>query len=76
MRRASAARPAASVDGVALSDGRYREVLRGRVVFCRDSYGDEARRCRVSEPSRDALVVARRVGNGRGLSRKRQEDGA
>ena len=70
MRRASAARPAASVDGVALSDGRCREVLRGRVVFRHDSYGDEARRYRGSGPSRDALVVARRVGNGHGLSGK------
>ena len=70
MRWVLAPRPAASGDGVALSDGRCREVLRGRVVFRRDSYGDEARRYRGSGPSRDALVVDRRVGHGRGLSGK------
>ena len=60
MRRASAARPAASVDGVALSDGRCGEVSRGCVGIRRDSCGDEARRYRGSDPSRDALVVDRR----------------
>ena len=41
---ASAAWSVSSVDGAALSDGRFREMLRGYVVFGGVTYGEEAQR--------------------------------
>lgn len=63
MRQASATWLAFSDNSLLLSNGSVTKVLRGCVVFCRDSYEDETRRHRGSSSSGDALVVARCVGD-------------